>query len=120
LLRRWVERLPPDLLASAYRAEQTAEAAWPRPQALLVLESLARLRIPVVGVEVWIATTPGPTIPTQPYYGISIDTTDRLDEEAVNESIRQAAQFVAGFKWLESDERHRALQPYFNFTADAD
>jgi hypothetical protein len=65
----WSEHLPRRLRDSAYRAAGTSELAWTKSQALEVLDYAAALAIPIVGVEVWLPTMPGPTVPTQPYYG---------------------------------------------------
>src|SRR5438128_915589 len=69
----WTDRVSAEMMDVAYRASATAEPAWQRSDAVRVLAELLELRIPVVGVEVWVPTTPGPTIPTAPYYGVSIE-----------------------------------------------
>jgi hypothetical protein len=59
------DQIPGSLLAGAYLA-QNGEAAWNTADALKVIAWAAKSHVPILGVEVWLPTTPGPTIPT-PY-----------------------------------------------------
>ncbi|HKT81618.1 MAG TPA: hypothetical protein VJP86_15430 [Vicinamibacterales bacterium] len=115
----WEESLPKEILALAYRSEGTGELAWPRTAALKVLDELLALRVPVVGVEVWLPTETNPTISTDPYYGISIDPLPNQHRGSfLRSSIAQSRQFVKEFGWDASDQRSREFEPYFNFTVD--
>ena len=60
-----LSQLPNDLLMGAYQISN-GEAAWPRDDALKVIRWATASRVAVFGAEIWIPTTPGPTIPT-PY-----------------------------------------------------
>lgn len=55
------DSLPPRLLAAGFRAGE--ELAWPRVEALEVIDWLARQGYVVEGVEVWLPAREGPEIP---------------------------------------------------------
>jgi len=72
----------------AYRAG--AELAWPRDQALRVLDLLNKKKYIIVGVETWIPTKPGPTPLINDW------TPERAKK---SDSFPQTAQnFVSAFK----------------------
>jgi hypothetical protein len=60
----WLSAVPRHLLERAYRARD--EYAWSRRDAIDVVEALQSRLFKVIGVEVWLPTKPGPTIPA-PY-----------------------------------------------------
>lgn len=65
----------------------------------------------VIGVDVWLPTTPGPTIPTPYVYDWNLSS-DRVTPEYP----RTAVDFIQTFEWSEDDTSHRGLEPYFNLT----
>jgi hypothetical protein len=111
-----ISRLPRSFRDSAYFDERGGEAAWPRSEALRVLEWAGANRLAVLGGEVWLPTRPGPTIPTPHVYEWTI--VPRYPEEAwqafVSRSVAQSVQYVSGFDWADQDKAHHALEPYFN------
>ena len=106
----WIELLPKDLLASAYRAN--AEMAWRRQDAIRVIEILRSADYMILGLEVWLPTKPGPTIPTPYIYGW-MGTTDISSAT----HARSAEEYVQTFAWDPEDKSHSAAEPYFNITA---
>jgi hypothetical protein len=101
---KWFNELPAELRASAYPAGE--EHAWNRGDALKVLSWLEQRGLVVLGVDVWIPTILGPTIPAPYVYDWDID--------AVREpsAPQRASEFVSSFKWHPADE-HRQELPYF-------
>lgn len=111
----WLHELPPQLHDSAYHAGD--EAAWPAAAAIVVVEYLTRIGAAVCGVEVWVSTSPGPTIP-MPY----VYTSDAKEQgptenwkEFVERANEAAAEFIRDFSWAPEDKAHQGLSPYFNF-----
>jgi hypothetical protein len=100
--RAWAQSLPAALQARAYRAG--AEHAWAREDALAVIAALAARGHTVIGVDVWLATDPGPTIPGPFVY----------DWSAAQGGT--AAQFIAGFAWDPADTSHGGQPPWFALT----
>ena len=113
----WLLKLPESLQTAAYRA--VGEAAWPAKEALAVLASAGRLDIAICGVEVWLPTTPGPTIPTPYFYHWSGEA--REAGEGWTEFVRRmnaaAARYIRDFKWDPNDRAHQGLEAYFNLDA---
>jgi len=109
-------RLPEPLQIAAYCA--AAEYAWPREQALLVIQWLTGTGSPVIGVEVWLATEPGPTIPTPLVHTWESDSQRRSETRAafVQRVNAEAARYVDAFAWHPEDRAHSAEVPYFNLT----
>ena len=99
----WFLRLPPEIQARAYRSE--SEFAWPREDAVRVIEAL-ETHFVVIGVEVWLATIPEPTIPSPFIYHWTPGSS----------APSNAADFVRNFEWGEADTYHRNSEPYFNLT----
>jgi len=115
----WAEQLPGHILAAAYRAPDTSELAWNRANAVEALRALRAINVPVVGIEVWLPTIPGPTIPISPYYGLAIENSAST-QDFVSHSIGLATEFVLQFKWDGADNANKGLEPFFNFTVGAD
>jgi hypothetical protein len=101
----WVTLLPQNLQGSAYRS--SLEWAWAREDAVRVLEILSERGYRVLGIDIWLATTPGPTIPTPFVY----------DWDAQRYPT-QAIEFVKTFAWDTADESHGGREPYFNILAE--
>lgn len=100
----WYERLPQDLRAVAYRSAH--ELAWRRKHALEVLEALHKLGYRATGIEVWIPTTPGPTIPSG------------LPQWEEGESALTAAEYIRDFCWMSEEERLANRPMVFNIWAE--
>jgi hypothetical protein len=114
----FIDQLPSHLRSAAYRAGN--EYAWKRSEATEVIDLLSQKGIALDGVEIWLATTPGPTIPTPYIYTWSARS--RSQEQDVGEYVirtnREARDYVATFKWDDQDETNRMLEPHFNLSAD--
>lgn len=110
----WTDTLPEDIQRQTYYAGR--EAAWPQQAALRVIDHATRDSIAVPGVEVWIPTNPGPTIPTPFIYTWSAE--DRRTGEDWSDFVRRvntaASEYIRTFEWDRRDERHREVKPYFN------
>jgi hypothetical protein len=100
--------LPKELLGRAYRS--TNELAWNRADAVEAIDRLEKAGFTVLGVEVWLPTSPGPTMT-----GRSWDTED----SGVSERPRTARDFVKNFKWGEYDKILKDREPFFNLTVTA-
>jgi len=106
----WSDLLPHDLQRAAYRANE--EMAWSRVDAIRVIEILNANRYVVLGVDIWLATQPGPTIPTPFVYDWALTVV-----RPSNERPKTADEFIRGFKWAAADKRHQGMEPFFNITA---
>src|SRR5215470_5002937 len=108
--------LPESLQIAAYSAD--GEYAWPREQAIVVVQCLTERDCAVVGVDVWLATEVGPTIPTPVIYGWEGDS--RRPPESWTQYVQRvnarAGDYIAAFAWHPQDGKHRLDVPYFNLT----
>jgi hypothetical protein len=78
-------------------------------------------QLAVLGVEVWLATKPGPMIPTRPFYSVSIESSPNEDSgKMVSRSCLAARRFIQTFKWDPLDDASNYQEPYFNLTVDAE
>lgn len=115
-MANYLDQLPALLRKSAYYA--TGEAAWPGQEALRVIARFTDQGIAVLGVEVWLPTRPGPTIPTPFIY--TWEAEEKKEFETWTEFARrvnkQAREYIDKFEWDEADNEHQNLIPYFNFT----
>jgi len=110
--------IPRDLLASAYLS-LSGEPAWSKEDAVKVINWATASRLPVSGVEVWLPTTPGPTIPTPYIY--TFETEKYVDENRdrfVERANSAAMDYVKSFEWETDDRQHHGLIPFFNITLD--
>lgn len=105
----WQALLPEELLRAAYRSG--GEYAWKRDDALSVLELLSAGGCIVLGVDVWLPTDPGSTIPTPFVYDWSLETV------LPGNQAQSAIDFVRTFKWDRADTSPQGMQPYFNICA---
>ena len=109
-------QIPGSLLARAYLA-QNGEAAWSRGDTLQVIAWAVASHVPILGIEVWLPTTPGPTIPTPYIYTFEPKS---VPGEPRNEFIvragREAAEYVTSFAWDTQDRAHHGMEPFFNIT----
>jgi hypothetical protein len=104
-LNEWLVHIPPEVRSRAYQSG--LEFAWQRDDAIRVVEVL-KSRFLVIGVDIWLPTVPGPTIPTPFIYD--------WDLEREKRSPIGAAEFIRNFQWAEEDVDHQGLEPYFNLT----
>ena len=112
--------VPDELRANAYFA-RNGEAAWARDDALRVIRWAAEIRLPVLGVEIWIPTTPGPTIPTPFFYTFgSKPIQGESKAQFENRANREAADYVQSFEWDPQDTTHHGIEPFFNITFGTD
>lgn len=106
----WLNLLPLDLAQNGYRAG--AEMAWSRADALRVVELLRANGYVVLGVDIWLPTQPGPTIPAPFVYDWTLDA-----ELPSRECAKSADEFIGTFQWANADDSHHGMAPYFNITA---
>lgn len=106
---KWHSLLTPDLLKAAYKADD--EMAWSREDAIRVANLLQKRGYVVVGVDIWLPTQPGPTIPTPFVYDWS------LRERKPPDYPSSAVEFIRSFAWDPSDESHGGMEPCFNIAA---
>src|SRR4051812_37133219 len=102
----WYDRLPRDLCERAYKTAELddcpSEWAWNRPDALRVIEILSNNGYVVDGVEIWLATSPGPTIPTPFVYDWHLGRANRPSSRYP----KTAVEFVGTFQWDPTDTSH--------------
>jgi hypothetical protein len=88
----WDKLVPDDIRAAAYRSN--CECAWNREDALRVIDVLSENGYLVLGVDIWLPTDPGPTIPTPFVYDWSLRA-----EAPSKEHPKTAKDFVRTFEW---------------------
>ena len=107
--------LSDELRAAAYEAN--GEFAWSAERACEVIAALRIHGVAVLGVEVWLPTHPGPTIPTPRIY--QWDAGARRTGETWLEYVRrvnqEATAYVVSFGWAEADAG--LAEPWFNLSA---
>jgi hypothetical protein len=106
----WYSVLTPELSKAAYKSDD--EMAWPRQEAIRVATLLQKNGHVVIGVDIWLPTQPGPTIPTPFVYDWSLRT-----EKPPTDYPPSAIEFIRSFAWDPSDRSHGGMEPYFNITA---
>jgi hypothetical protein len=106
----WETLLPEHLLQAAYRSSG-GEYAWKLEDALVVLKLLSSGGCVVLGVDVWLPTDPGPTIPTPYVYDWDLENQGRSGEG------QSAVDFVRTFQWDPTDTSAQGMPPYFNICA---
>jgi hypothetical protein len=97
--------LPPELLQRAYRSRH--ELAWARAGAIEAIDRLEKAGFTLLGVEVWIPSSPGPKMT-----GWFWDCKDK----AVANEPETARDFVKDFKWGPQDDSLKDCEPFFNLT----
>jgi hypothetical protein len=103
----WEKILPVALRHAAYRAG--TECAWSRTEALQVIELLVEKGYSVIGVDIWLPTNPGPTIPTPFVYDWDLESV-----RASKNYPGTALEFVRTFEWDSTDLVFQKFEPYFN------
>jgi hypothetical protein len=97
--------LPPELMRRAYRIRN--ELAWARDDAIEAIDRLEKAGFTLLGVEVWIPSSPGPKMT-----GRDWDSEDR----AAPDVPATARDFVKNFKWGPYDATLKGDEPFFNLT----
>jgi hypothetical protein len=109
-------KIPDVLLSSAY-FDQGGEPAWLRQDALKVIDWATDSKIAILGGEIWLPTSPGPTIA-----GYYFDVQRREGEnwqEFVKRANRYCADYVTNSDFGSSDLNYGRM-PYFNLTLSED
>lgn len=96
---QWEKILPKPLVKKAYRSR--SELAWPKEDALSVINILQESGYLIIGVDIWLATENGPTIPTPFVYDWDLSA-----QESDNSQNSTAEEFIASFQWDPSDTSH--------------
>jgi hypothetical protein len=109
-------KIPDHLLVRAYYA-QNKEFAWARDDALRVIFWATESRILILGLEVWLPSTPGPTIPFPYVYTFTPKYTPGESQEAsLVRANQEVADYVRTFAWDVNDIVCHDLEPFFNLT----
>jgi hypothetical protein len=97
--------LPSELLGRAYRSED--ELAWSREDAVEAIDRLEKAGFTVLGVEVWLPTSPGPTMTGWNW---------SPGDQSIDNDARTVQEFVKYFRWGRFDDILRDREPWFNLT----
>lgn len=109
-------QIPEHLCSSAYYS-LNKEPAWSRKDALEVIAWASASQLAIFGIEIWLPTTPGPTIPTPYIYTFETEQLGGENwEQFVQRANSSAADYVSSFDWDCADAQHHGLEPYFNLT----
>ncbi|MEX2297155.1 MAG: hypothetical protein WD715_07075 [Dongiaceae bacterium] len=108
--------VPDALRHSAYCVGR--DAAWKREDALSVIEHFSSNGLLVLGIEIWLPTEPGPTIPTPFIYTWNaVPQSDGEDwRNYVVRSNQSASDYIRSFAWDSRDPIDRNHVPFFNLT----
>jgi hypothetical protein len=109
----WTSQLPDKLRKAAYHASN--EFAWTKSDSLDVIDWLSSQGLSVSGVELWLATHPGPTIPTPYVYQWSARPATVGQSNAAVQNTA-AKKYISEFEWDEKDHHRQGQTPYFNLT----
>jgi len=99
--------LPLELLQRAYRTSGGDELAWTRPDAIEAINDLEKAGFTLLGVEVWVPSSPGPQM-TGRWWD--------LEDRGVPNRPQTALDFVETFAWGPDDSGLKDREPYFNLT----
>lgn len=112
--------IPSRLLSVAFRAGK--ELAWPRQEALDMIDLLALRGLAVLGVEIWIPAGSGPEIPGPFIYTWEVQPKAEGETWSafVARAEEQATAYVRDFTWDERDHHYRGREPFFNLTVSAE
>jgi hypothetical protein len=109
-------QIPQHLRSCAYLSS-TEEPAWSRQGALEVIAWATASQLAAFGIEIWLPTKPGPTIPAPYIYAFAME---QLDGETWDQFVRRAndaaADYVQAFEWDAADTQYHGSEPYFNLT----
>lgn len=113
--KKYFEKLPEKLRLSSYMA--SGEYAWSKQDAILVIDYLDKLDLSICGIEVWLPTDPGPTIPTPFIYTLDIEPKRNEGwSEFRKRANHETLNYINMFHWDQNDLEHHNLIPYFNFS----
>ncbi len=110
----FLKNLPSEIIGKSYLA--AGEAAWRSLDAIDVIEILTLQRLALVGIEVWLVSEPGPTIPT-PYiytWEPAIETRDEDWDVFVKRANTGGKEYIQSFAWDCNDVENQIKEPYFN------
>ncbi len=111
-----LSQLPQELLSKAYLSG-SGEPAWSAPDVLNVISWATESHFAVLGGEVWLPTTPGPTIPAPFFYTFETEQESGENwDDYVGRANNAANYYVKTFQWDVADVKHRGLDPFFNLT----
>jgi hypothetical protein len=105
--------LPQRLLQNAFK--WGGEFAWPRPDALAVIEWAEKQNYTVTRAEVWVPSPEGPIIPSSYIYTWSLARSQRRPGGS-----KSALDYVQNFEWDPNDAGFLDASPFFNLTLDRD
>lgn len=101
----WYNLLPKELLEETYRAE--TDPALSQGDAIRVVDLLKENGYVVLGVDVWLSTNPGPTIPTPFVYDWGATRSIPAQYHR-----KPASAFIRDFQWHPDDKSHGGREPY--------
>jgi hypothetical protein len=111
--------LPPHLQAAAFSIGE--ELAWPRKEALEVIDWIAHRGWAVEGVEIWLPAESGPEIPFPLMYTWQVPP--RTEKESwptfVMRAKEQASSYIRNFRGDASDLAYQNREPFFNLDITA-
>jgi hypothetical protein len=97
------DALPEELLRRAYRYRN--ELAWRRTDAIEAIAGLEKAGFTLIGVEVWVPSSPGPQITWW---------LCDLGDEVISNKPTNALDFVKNFKWGADYKGLEDREPFFN------
>lgn len=102
--------IPAEFMEHAYTSQQ-GEPAWKRSDAEKVIQWATQSGIAIFGVEVWLPTSPGPTIPTPFFYTSSCDPRENEGwNDFVERANSEALVYIQSFEWDAYDVRHHDMR----------
>jgi hypothetical protein len=105
--------LPERFIKRAY--EWGDEFAWPRADALAVIDWAEKQDYTVARAEVWAPSPQGPIIPSRYVYTWSLARSQRRPGNA-----KRALDYVRNFEWDPNDTGFLNADPFFNLTLAED
>ncbi len=115
--KSYIEHLPDDIKAKAHYSSG-GEAAWPREEALAVITFLCGFDYAVLGGEVWLPTSPGPTIPSPYIYSWEVNPQQSSESwrAFVDRAASESKKYVLEFQWDSAEKTSALAIPFFNLT----
>ena len=109
-----VNKLPEKLKKGSYFA--SGEYAWSKEGAVEIIDWLSNKVIVVNGIEIWIPTQPGPTIPSSYIYSWEAEQKKKDENwlQFVEHTNKNAKNYILSFQWDENDLNYKDCIPYFN------
>lgn len=110
---QWTTNLPDELKRTAH--SEAGELAWPRDEAIRVIDYLTQEGLRVLGFEVWIPRKNALSIPGYFDNGSASEFVG-----SVQEHNRISTEAIRKFTWNANHTSVLSEIPYFNLTVDAD